>query len=815
MTTRTTTKTTPAVAGLSTTTTTTAADLSFKSVEASTTANFLAIDSKRREELLKNSSSHHRQHEKRKTAKSNRRNSILKSLTVLDIDDDDNDPFSTTPNSNNMDPQQQGQPRTRYMRRGSVTKHKLDADLIGMQPTSRNSTGGDESDYGSDYDSGLDEEEKARVRALRSATPGRGRYMRRGSVTKHKLDADMMGMQPTEMASRPGDESDYGSDYDSGFDEEQKAQRRYRRRGSVTKYSLDYSSIGAGMQPANVAEGETNFSKGAVVVDKSRLPPPPSNDSFRFDDDEDLVARAEKHKEAVMSPRSTTRTHHRHHNHHGHNDDGSSTGRPPKNKTTGRRRARRGSMRMPGDDGTIPSKHAPTPGDDHYSANLDNSAHRHSNRYFDTPEQILSPRDDKHALEDDSVHVGSIAPAASGSSAPAIFHPLSPQKPRSGRRFCVDEAELLQSEEDDTNATDNHHLDTIGATAAPLGPNHFLHQARTLVRSNSNSSIESEDSEYSTASFGSESVDDFPPSKPADVSVPKAPRLPPAYSSAPKTFASSSPLLPPSMRKRRSHAKHNKKKPPSDHSIEKKRSPSFTKLFSSDASTVATTVTEDDSSSSEEDKLVASHSVSEHGATGPVHGFKNRFSSALLKRTSSADNVARLAAASATPPGVKGCLRHEDSKPTAKTYRKTVRFGRLVITEFPVILGDNPAVTSGAPVTIDWVPQGEKSYSVNAYEQCKPARRRRRKLLISVSSRAILLLAAGYTIDEIADASINAQQIKFSRQESMQANQYRERVSLLVENTNDALNGMMQNTGKKLKALIQKPVQHSETARTA
>lgn len=132
-----------------------------------------------------------------------------------------------------------------------------------------------------------------------------------------------------------------------------------------------------------------------------------------------------------------------------------------------------------------------------------------------------------------------------------------------------------------------------------------------------------------------------------------------------------------------------------------------------------------------------------------------------------------------------------------------------------IILGDNPAVTSGAPVTIDWHPQGERVFSVDSYEQCKPARRRRRKLLISVSSRAILLLAAGYSIDDIADASINAQQIKFSRQESMNANHYRERVSLLMENTNDAVSGMVHNTGKKLKALIAKPVQHSETARTA
>jgi hypothetical protein len=133
------------------------------------------------------------------------------------------------------------------------------------------------------------------------------------------------------------------------------------------------------------------------------------------------------------------------------------------------------------------------------------------------------------------------------------------------------------------------------------------------------------------------------------------------------------------------------------------------------------------------------------------------------------------------------------------------------------LLGDNPAVTSGAPITIDWIPQGEVSFSVDTYEQFKPARRRRRKLLISVSSRAILLLAAGYSIDDIADASINAQQIKFSRRESMLPTQRSwDRVSLLMENTNDALSGMMQNTGKKLKSLIiPKPVQHSESARTA
>lgn len=134
------------------------------------------------------------------------------------------------------------------------------------------------------------------------------------------------------------------------------------------------------------------------------------------------------------------------------------------------------------------------------------------------------------------------------------------------------------------------------------------------------------------------------------------------------------------------------------------------------------------------------------------------------------------------------------------------------------IISSNPAVTSGAPVTIDWTPQKETRLSINAYEQCKPRRRRRRKLLISVSNRAILLLAAGYSIDEIADASIDAQQIKLGRQQTLD-NQSWDRINHMLETTGDAIGGIflqpLQITGKKLKSLVVKPQQHSASARMA
>ena len=200
------------------------------------------------------------------------------------------------------------------------------------------------------------------------------------------------------------------------------------------------------------------------------------------------------------------------------------------------------------------------------------------------------------------------------------------------------------------------------------------------------------------------------------------------------------------------------------------------------------------------------------GSNG-TFGMKN-FGMSTMLRTSRQKPAPEPISPSPAASRVKGILKCGDGKRSAE--KKNVRFGDLVITEFPIILGDNPAVTMGAPVTIDWTPQGEISYKLNVYESIRGARRRRRKLLISVSNRAILLLAAGYTIDDIADASINAQQIKFGRQESMQ-NQAWDRVNMMMETTGDAMGAIgniMEDTGKKIRAIV-KPLRNSETARTA
>ncbi|KAL3916448.1 MAG: hypothetical protein SGILL_005173 [Bacillariaceae sp.] len=706
--------------------------------------HFLSIDPKRRESLI---SSNHERTRKRRTAKNERKSSVLKSLVVLDIDDKDEDYLATSARSDDgsthsrssVDSSSTTGSGRRYMRRGSVTRHKLEADKVSIQPTDRSAA--DESDYGSDYDSGVDAAEKQRRR-----------YLRRGSVTKHKLEADMKGMQPTQRAAG-GAESDYGSDYDSGVDEAEKARRRYLRRGSVTKYSLDYTSGGAGMQPAEVAEEDAvMFKKAGTVVAKPRLPPPPSNDSFRLDDliesPKSPAAKSASCHARIVSPEPPPKP----------------SAKPTKKKRAGRV-SRRGSMKMPAKQNLS---------SDYYSGNINDSGHQRKHLYFDSHEEALSPRQTKvpPASSDNtdrtsaSLHsAASVRPAAA-----APFHPIDPAKPRSGRKLIVDETELYSSCQD---LDYSDHLETI----APETP---FEQTRGFERAESASSFESEESSEST--FCNDYEDDYESKMPAQP-VSRKPRLPPTYSSAPKKLVGSSSTKKPS---RRFSTRLSKGKIDTTGSVSS----------SADDSTISSTWSEEEAS------------FHNNSTSNPVMNSYAGFSGSRRKST------VKQAPRTMTPTKTRGILC-TDGKKAAQTTIKSVRFGRIVITEFPVILGDNPAVTSGAPVTIDWKPQGERNYSIHAYERCRPIRRRRRRLLISVSNRAILLLAAGYSIDDIADASINAQQIKFSRQESMNASQYSERVSLLVENTNDALNDMVQNTGKKLKALIRKPVQHSETARTA
>ena len=80
---------------------------------------------------------------------------------------------------------------------------------------------------------------------------------------------------------------------------------------------------------------------------------------------------------------------------------------------------------------------------------------------------------------------------------------------------------------------------------------------------------------------------------------------------------------------------------------------------------------------------------------------------------------------------------------------KHVDFSTIEIIEFPMTLGCNPSVSSGAPVTIEWEPQHRVRFDLDVFEEHRPKRRHRRELPIDPFIREQILVDSGIGLDQI------------------------------------------------------------------
>jgi hypothetical protein len=86
----------------------------------------------------------------------------------------------------------------------------------------------------------------------------------------------------------------------------------------------------------------------------------------------------------------------------------------------------------------------------------------------------------------------------------------------------------------------------------------------------------------------------------------------------------------------------------------------------------------------------------------------------------------------------KSCLKTDGSSSlSASTHSPSVCFGDLTIYEFKNVLGDNPAVSEGAPLTIGWKHETMNVIALDYYEflRNQRPRRRRKDLVIPSTSR--------------------------------------------------------------------------------
>mmetsp|Transcript_27801 Transcript_27801/g.31248 ORF Transcript_27801/g.31248 Transcript_27801/m.31248 type:complete len:194 (+) Transcript_27801:133-714(+) len=98
---------------------------------------------------------------------------------------------------------------------------------------------------------------------------------------------------------------------------------------------------------------------------------------------------------------------------------------------------------------------------------------------------------------------------------------------------------------------------------------------------------------------------------------------------------------------------------------------------------------------------------------------------------------------------------------------KGVGFGTVEVRKYPIMIGTNPAVSSGVPHTIHWdYLKGEtEKVQIDQYERERPTNERKHggDLVLDGITRAKMLKNVGYTKKELVDGMIAVGETKKSR----------------------------------------------------
>jgi hypothetical protein len=100
--------------------------------------------------------------------------------------------------------------------------------------------------------------------------------------------------------------------------------------------------------------------------------------------------------------------------------------------------------------------------------------------------------------------------------------------------------------------------------------------------------------------------------------------------------------------------------------------------------------------------------------------------------------------------------------------RRSVDFSTIEVRTYPIIMGDNPSVSSGPPFTIDWDHQDAEEIDLADYEKLKPEKRTREQILLPARLRESWLRSQGYARSEIALVGKEIDRIKKGRNSVMQ-----------------------------------------------
>lgn len=126
------------------------------------------------------------------------------------------------------------------------------------------------------------------------------------------------------------------------------------------------------------------------------------------------------------------------------------------------------------------------------------------------------------------------------------------------------------------------------------------------------------------------------------------------------------------------------------------------------------------------------------------------------------------------------------SNGSSRSCKTSVIFTEVKVRRYDIVIGDNPSVTMGPPLSIGWEFESESSFNIDEFEECRGVRRSSAEMVMPRAVREELLLSNGFTKKEIMEVVKEVAKCKNNRQLTVENMKF-EPVELKIENCKRSL----------------------------
>lgn len=144
----------------------------------------------------------------------------------------------------------------------------------------------------------------------------------------------------------------------------------------------------------------------------------------------------------------------------------------------------------------------------------------------------------------------------------------------------------------------------------------------------------------------------------------------------------------------------------------------------------------------------------------------------------------------------KSCMKKVDTKSTTTSdSKKQVSYSSTAVRFFHMIIGDNPSVDEGVPVTIDWEHHNEIEYGVEDYENDhRTPTKKAQDMKLTPEKRKDIAKTLGLTDRKIRKISIKVKSESLTRKEKVIKTLY---LDVLKENVRKKIAAILERREKR------------------